>query len=134
MSDENKNPNATLAGGIETVVILRDGSTEKVLVRELAVEDYPKLFVNLGSELRQVEIYCDKPEGWGKTLKPISHNEVMKVAEQINKESFFGWSLRQLEKGAKLMPGAMDGAIRTAIASHLPNGSPTSPSAAGSVR
>lgn len=129
MSEENKNPNpsATLAGGVDLAVTLKSGATETVKVIEIAVEDYPALFAAINDEQRQVEIFCAKPAGWAKTLTPKSHNAVMERGEELNKEPFFGWCARRIDKGMRLAPAAARDLVNTAMREALQNGSLKSP-------
>lgn len=119
MTEEQKKM-ATLAGGVEVEVEYRaphpsplppggEGvRKESVLVRELAVKEYPKLLPALNDEERQVEIFCDKPEGWAATLKAASHEAVMQAGEALNLAPFFGWYERRIKMQRKLQPEEMD--------------------------
>jgi hypothetical protein len=128
---------AMLAGGVEieaSFVKNAEGTeTEKVFVRELAVEEYPKLLAALNDERRQVEIFCDKPEGWAKRLRPRSHNEIMQAGEALNKDPFFDWFARRMERARKMTPREIEAFEKKAtemVAEALRNGSLKLPSVA----
>jgi hypothetical protein len=136
--------NAVLMGGIEVAVVYRSvergsaaGLVERVLVRELAVKEYPRMLAALNDETVQVEVFCGRPRGWGETLTAKSHDEVMRAGEALNKEPFFGWCARRTESIRRMAPGKMEEMIASALkkakegAEVSPNGSPRSPLNAG---
>jgi hypothetical protein len=113
MSEKNVTgplPTETLLGGIEVVVSLRGkdrkapSTTETVFLRQLSVEEYPKLLAVQGEEPRIIELYCDKPEGWANGLTPASYKELVTQGDRIN-DDFFQYVERRLARQEKLMPG-----------------------------
>jgi hypothetical protein len=126
----------TLMGGKEITVTRRDGSAESVWVRQLPIEDYPKLLLLLDDELGQVELYClvavgglrsageaqaggsrpaeqeqnwaAVPAGWAKTLRPESHELVINTAEGLNRDFFSRWMRRRMGRLELVRPGLAD--------------------------
>ncbi len=114
----------TLLGGAEMEVEFVGGEKAKVWVRQLAIEEYPRLLMLLEDEVGQVELYCrvatggDKggekggweavPEGWGRGLTPASHDAVMTKAEELNRDFFYRWLRRRLEKVELIRPGLVE--------------------------
>ena len=114
-------------------------SPEKVMVRELAVADYPRLVAAIASEEAQVELYCDKPAGWAKRLTKASHRELITVGEEINQDDFFAWYERAAARTKKLNGNQLETATRAIVKEAIEkavgqlgsmNGSPMSPSPA----
>jgi hypothetical protein len=124
--NEAQKENATLAGGVEMEVMLRNGAKETVVVRELPVREFPKLGEAITDEEKQVEIYCDKPAGWAATLRAKSHHAIMQTGDELNKEAFFGWYVRKVDL-AKQERKVMPELAKLAAASASPTGSPKSP-------
>lgn len=112
---EAEKANAALSGGVEIEVLLKDGTREKVLVREIAIEEYPALLKALNDEQRQVEIFCGRPEGWAARLRPRSHHLAMVTGEELNKEPFFGWCARRIETQRILAPGKVEAIVEEAF-------------------
>lgn len=141
MTEEQIN-NAVLAGGVEVEVQYRAGERRaedsvalpgKVFVRELAVKEYPNLLAALDDEERQVEIFTGQPAGWGKMLRPASLNEIMQAGEALNKEPFFGWHARRVDRLRVLKPAELKAIEKKALAmmeEAWRNGSPKLPTPA----
>jgi hypothetical protein len=108
----------TLFGGTKVSVQFK-GKTdnEEVFVRQLEVDAYPKLLDISMDEFKQIELYCDKPAGWAKTLTPKSHNEIMETAERLNSDFFSPWAARQLKRLERIRPGLVETAMRAALPS-----------------
>jgi hypothetical protein len=106
MDSKQTDPMATLLGGRElTIHRLERDADEKVFVRQLPIKLYPKLRDCLADECAQLELYCDKPPGWAESLTPPQHEQLITVAEEINRDFFSRWLDRQKGRAA-LLPKA----------------------------
>jgi hypothetical protein len=98
----------TLLGFVEAVAVKRDGTSEMVRVLQLGVEHYPSLIDLLAGrrdELAALELYCNRPAGWAKTLTPAAHHELMEKANELNAAFFVPWARRQVALSETLAPG-----------------------------
>jgi len=96
---------ATLYGGSELTVTYRDGRTEVVKVRQLIIDDYPKLLKVLDDEPAQIDFVCDRPNGWSNTLALESFEAVLQEGDKLNEAFFTRWLQRRMNKQEKLLPG-----------------------------
>jgi hypothetical protein len=121
----------TLNGGALLEAIHLDGAIETVKVLQLSVRQYQQLRNSLDDELKVVELYCGKPEGWAETLTPASHSAIAEKGGELNNAFFGAWARRSLNLQELIMPGIVDRAIERAN-SASPTTSPKSPSNAES--
>jgi hypothetical protein len=126
---------ATLLGGEEIEAIRLDGKTERVKVRQLAVELYPKFLVAVGDEIAMIALYCDRDAEWVRSLTTESFNAIADKGRDLNLPFFRSWLKRGLEWTEALRPGSIEKLNRkvdedmAAAASRSLASSPTSPSA-----
>lgn len=107
MSTENisPTPTETVMGGLNVIVTHSDKGTDTVFVRQLAIEDYPKLLQAQDDECKMIELYCDRPIGWAKTLSPDSHEKLVEEGERLNSDFFLRWVQRRISRQERLLPG-----------------------------
>lgn len=111
---------ATVMGGTEIAVQMKDRSSAVVWVRQLEIEDYPELLKRMDDERAQIELYCripapagvsqtpewePVPPGWSKKLSVEGHDLVMTTAEEINRDFFARWLQRRFAKLEAVRPG-----------------------------
>jgi hypothetical protein len=70
-----------VVGGQHLTVTKRDGKTERVFVRELPIEALEEYAAVFGNEARELDVICDKPAGWSRTLSQNSFLEVMEAGK-----------------------------------------------------
>lgn len=128
--DSNENKNATLFGGVDLTVALQNGGTETVKVRQLTIRFYQKLLEKIDDEAAQLELYCDKPQGWADTLTPASFKEAIAKADEINADFFIPWVKRRLARQELAMPGFAEKLSKAVVTSAV--SSPPAPSPLGS--
>jgi|SRR5581483_8383162 len=100
----------TVNGGIDGIEVEhRDGSKEIVKVLEIPIRNLGEFAkaLGLGDELAQVEIYCDKPKGWGETLTNTSANQILNEGQRVNLPFFEDWCRRQFRWMESQKPGAL---------------------------
>ena len=79
-NEDTKPTMSTILGGQEYEAKKRDGTTEKVTIRQLTIRELSKNWIFAATEeANQVELYCDKPEGWDDNLTIESHEEILKI-------------------------------------------------------
>lgn len=102
----NEKPNAfeTLMGGTQLEVNFRNGTSDTVLVRQLAVKLFPELLQAAGDEPRLVELYCEKQPGWSDTLTNESFEAVILEGQRVNADFFGRWLARQRDRMRAIMP------------------------------
>lgn len=124
----------TLFGGAQVSLVFRDGTHGTVLVKQLSIDEFPKLLGALDNELAQVELYCDRPMGWAKTLSPESHELVITEGDRLNTDFFSRWLHRQMARQERVRPGMTEKLLEQAterlLSQALQNGSPKPPSSA----
>ena len=119
----------TLLGGMEHEVTRRDGSTEKVKIRQLPVSLYPAFLAAQDDEPKMVELLCDRPAGWADTIAPEAFEAIVIAGETLNPDFFSRWVQRRLSRQERLIPGITERLAKSA-GLPLPIGSPKSPSSA----
>jgi hypothetical protein len=78
----------TIDGGRRVEVLKRNGSTEKVKIHQLSLDeclDYDAIRTQLG---KCVDFFCQKPDGWNKTLDPAASLKIYKIGKAINQDFF----------------------------------------------
>jgi hypothetical protein len=92
-------PNAALFGGSTIEVTLEGGRKEEVFVRELKVREWPDATKYLESENDEglMELVCNKPEDWAKSLSPHSFIAVVEEVKETNRD-FFSYIGAKLQK------------------------------------
>lgn len=118
----------TLSGGTTLRVTHNDGTTSEILVRQLPVRDFERWLGVMDDEPRVVELFTERPEGWGDTLTPVSLELVVMEGERVNRDFFERWLHRRLARKEWLAPLL---ARSAAVAGGLPTGLPNSPSNPG---
>ena len=106
-----------LLGGSEFTVTKRDGSTEAVSVRQLAVKDFPKFQTLQDDEVEMCDFVCGKTKGWAEALTNDSHEALVAEIEKVNGDFFSRWLERQLRRQEKVMPGLRDKLMQSLLAS-----------------
>lgn len=134
MSTESAKGFETLMGGVEAAAQFRNGRAEKVWVRQLPIEDYPKLLGLMEDEQKQIELYVMSqeegaawrpvPAGWAKTLTAQSHDELMEKAEELNRDFFGRWLRRRMGKMEAIRPGLTDDLVRGLKGQGSPSSAP----------
>jgi non-ribosomal peptide synthetase component F len=114
----------TLRGGTSLSVDHSDGTTSEILVRQLPVRDFERWLGVMDDEPRVVELFAERPEGWGDTLTPASLELVVTEGERVNRDFFERWLQRRLARKEWLAPLL---ARNAAVAGSLPTGLPNSP-------
>ena len=138
MSTESKQSFETLIGGAVTTIHRKpEWGRQEVFVRQLPIEDYPKLLGLMDDEGAQLELYClvkgppdstDKThgtdarwvpveKGWAKTLTPAAHDSLMEKAEELNRDFFGRWLRRRMAKMEAIRPGLTEEMVRGASGS-----------------
>lgn len=115
----------TLFGGLDLTILLRanqgEANKEEVFVRQLGIEDYPELLRAQDDECLLAELFCNRPAGWAKSLKPVSLELVVTEGERLNSDFFLRWVQRRLARQEKLIPGFTEGIRAKALAPSLPS-------------
>lgn len=87
----------TAIGGEYLEVLYRDGTTGKVLVRQLPIRALLKDWSSkLGDEAELAEFYCDQGEGWDDLLTIASHEAIIALGEKLNDPTFAAWTERRM--------------------------------------
>jgi len=121
MSENNGAPKGptdteTLKGGADVIATKLDGTTEAVFLRQIAAEDCDALLGMQENEMKIVEFYCKKPEGWAKTLTRDSYQLLVNEGDRINADFFFSWVERRIARQEKLLPGITNKMSEAALA------------------
>src|SRR5712691_276903 len=111
-----------ILAGEEITVTKRDGSEEKVRVREFKVSELPAYAAVIDDEAKRVEMLCSKEAGWADSLTRESLVTVIEKGDEINLDFFIAWSARRLDRTRKILPDfdakLMEVAKQSALASH----------------
>ncbi len=83
----------TAIGGKEFEVLMLDGSTQAVKIRQLPIRLLVGRWAQLqGDEAALVELYCDEAEGWDDLIAPEAHDEIVKIGSELNRPRFARWA------------------------------------------
>ena len=105
----------TLKQGREIdVTIDETGITEKVLVRQLPVKDYPKAIQATDNEMKLVAVICAKPQEWVGSLTPESYEAVVVAMNEVNEKGFFSYASREHDKLMKKLSGVSPELLKVA--------------------
>jgi hypothetical protein len=127
----------TLLGGKKLTVTYLDGTSEEVVVRQVAISDLETYGELMTNEPRMVEFLCRKPAGWVASLTRESAEEVVVCGDGINADFFARWHRRQQARSERLMPGVTEriqaeaARLMDAEVARLQGSSLSSPSSAG---
>jgi hypothetical protein len=122
MTTQNQSPSndtIMLNGGLDYPITRKDGSTEKVLIRQLEIWEFPALLEALGKEIEMIMLFCAKPKEWAKTLPRQAWTDIVTKGEEINNDFFQAWVQRQLKRQERLMPGVTERVLKAASTSAL---------------
>lgn len=124
----------TLAGGSSRFVKTRMGAAIEVRVAQLSIRKLQALVQAIGErdEARQVELYCDKPQGWADDLALESIEDIIGVGERLNWDFFERFLQRRSAREERIWPGQHEALLKIAagMASASPTTSPGAPSPA----
>lgn len=90
-------------GGQHLTVTKRDGKTEKVFVRELPIEALDEFAAIIADDAASLDLICDKPRGWSRTLSQKSFMEVMEAGEG-NRAFFMKLMQSRLDLASQFLP------------------------------
>lgn len=93
-----------ITGGKSVLVEKRDGSSERVTVRELPIRQLTRLLELQDDEAALVELYCDKPEGWADALTSTAHEQVLEEGAGLNFPILERWLNRKAAAVERLKP------------------------------
>src|SRR5712691_6213097 len=93
-----------ILAGEEITVTKRDGSEEKVRVREFKVSELPAYAAVIDDEAKTVEMLCGKDAGWADSLTRESLVAVIEKGDELNLSFFIDWSTRRLNRTRKIIP------------------------------
>lgn len=133
----NQQNDLAIVLGYQEVTVIRLGEalevghatkTETVKVLLVDIEHYPQLLSSLGDELAQIQVYCDRPIEWVKSLSPVSHKLVIETAERINRDFFPSWVQRRLDKLEMIKPGLVASLSEGLLGTTKANGPHLAPS------
>jgi hypothetical protein len=95
-TEEKSNELITIAGGVEFEAAYRNnGTKESVKIRQIPISKVHEFLVAMTNEAQMVELYCDKPSGWGDTLTLESASAILDKGQEINLPFFAAWWKRQ---------------------------------------
>lgn len=120
------NMNTTLYGGVDTVALKQDGSSEPVKILQLPIDKYGELLGCIDNEAAMIELFCDRPKGWARTLTLEECERIVIAGEEINSDFFSRWARRRLQRQEKLMPGLADKIANLAVSQNSSSPSPSS--------
>jgi len=118
----------TVVGGAELEITRQDGSKETVKVRQIPLSKMQafSMAVGFGNMSDAIDLYCDKPKGWGDTLSLESAKAVMDKGCELNLP-FFGVWLKDQKRWRAAFGIAMDNGERKdepSLSEQLPRQSP----------
>lgn len=112
----------TLLGGLPISVKFRDGTTEKVFVREVPIRKLPDFMEAQDDEPALVELVCEKPEGWADTLTTESFEGIVRQGGDLNFPLLERWLQRKADAVKRLQPMMVRvGALATTSEKSLPD-------------
>lgn len=107
----------TFNGGRNVIVAKKDGSTETVFVRQLDLEEYPKVLQPTkefpagiySDEFALTAFLCGKDKKWlfgappekKDALTPESYEQLQAAAWEVNERGFFSFANRIIQRGEK---------------------------------
>src|SRR5215469_9214778 len=99
----------TVVGGAELAVTMKDATSQAVTVRQIPLSKMQafSMAVGFGNMSDAIELYCDKPKGWGDTLSLESAKDIMDKGRELNLP-FFGVWLKDQRKWRAAFGIALD--------------------------
>ena len=123
----------TALGGVTIDLIMRDGTREAVLVRQLPVSELAAYGIVLNDEPRAIELFCKKPDGWAECISMKSAEEIITTGEELNLSFFSRLHARAVKRMNLLTEGVdqrvIDAVSRAAVNSSSVLGNTSSPQA-----
>jgi hypothetical protein len=120
----------TLMKGRSVSVVLSDGATESVNVRQLPLGEYRKAMLVSDDEFKLVTFICGKHDSWIDKVNPESYETLRAVVQEVNEKGFFVYKARQdginIARINQLSPQAAEAAAKVGAASLSQNSSPGS--------
>lgn len=110
----------TLLGGVEMIAEKQNGERETVKVRQLPIRKLTDYAQNMNNEAAMVELFCGKPEGWSDELTIDCFVAILQKGEELNREHFFAWLQRQLERQDQVMKGEVGKRVASLSQTSLP--------------
>lgn len=98
----------TLLGGKEITVLLENGESEQIKVRQLPIRKLEEFLQKIGDEDAMVELYASKESGWSQRLSRDSWEQVLDLGEAMNLDFFTRRAKARIERQEKIMPGFKD--------------------------
>jgi hypothetical protein len=118
----------TLMKGREVEILLADGTSDKVTVRQLPLGEYREAMKISDDEMKIVALVCGKHADWINKLDPEGYEALRKVCWEVNEKGFFAYYDRQvgitMQRMNQLSPEVVKAA--TGASSQLQAGSPVS--------
>jgi hypothetical protein len=92
-TEQVENELITIAGGVEFEVTLLDGTKETVKVRQIPISKLKNFITtaSFGNMAEEIDLYCDKQNGWADSLMPDSAIAVAKKGQEINHPFLKAW-------------------------------------------
>ena len=100
----------TLNGFHPITVVLEDGKTMEVKVRQIRLREYQKAFRLMDNEPALVALVTQQTQQQVETWSPESFEAVYTKLQEVNAAGFFTFAARQFERAAQQMrnlPGVM---------------------------
>ncbi len=82
---------------ISVSIILDDGTTSTVEVRQLPVKEYEAAFLLNDDELGLTAKFCGKIKDWIYTVSPESYESLVATSKEVN-AAFFGYATRRYQE------------------------------------
>ena len=127
-----QNDTITMLGGVSMAVNFRDGTSDSVFIRQLAIREYDGYLRVFDNETETIELVLKKEPGWADLLTPESHAALMDQIQELNLPFLAGWAQRRMARGKALQPdftermekAMLDAATAPALAGSLPASAP----------
>lgn len=111
-----------LLGGRKVRVALLDGATEEIMIRQVAIRNFPKLLEALADEPGLIKLYTGKDDAWVDSLQPEAFELIIQEGEKLNADFFQRWFNRAKHRLDLVAPGGFERLFGMALT--LPTGSP----------
>jgi len=112
----------TVTGGVDMKITRKDGSEETVRVRQIPLSKLQEfsMAVGFGNMADAIDLYCDKPKGWGDTLSYESVKALLDKGCELNLP-FFGVWLKDQRKWRAAFGIVLNGAEEQSQKGALPS-------------
>lgn len=97
----------TLLGGTELTVLMQDGTSVAVKVKQLPVKSMRAFLEAQDDELAMIKVAVESPAGFdAEKLTPEAHEKLIVTIEEVNSDFFSRWVARQMARKERLLPGS----------------------------